>query len=84
MDGAGKANNTKTGKEVCFACVDNAKFRSDQRCGLHKTRDKLNNLVMFDKGTYDQLYKEVPTHKLITPSIVSEKPKFVDPSPGGL
>merc|ERR1712038_1921609 len=37
-----------------------------------KSRDKLNNLVLFDKGTYDKLYKEVPTYKLITPSIVSE------------
>merc|ERR1712042_550 len=37
-----------------------------------KTRDKLNNLVLFDKPTYDKLYKEVPTYKLITPSIVSE------------
>ena len=35
------------------------------------TRDKLNNLVRCDKGTYDQLYKEVPTYNLITPSIVS-------------
>merc|ERR1712054_268387 len=29
----------------------------------------------FDKGTYDKLYKEVPTYKLITPSIVSERLK---------
>merc|ERR1712099_146357 len=34
-----------------------------------------NNLVLFDKGTYDKLYKEVPTYKLITPSIVSERLK---------
>jgi len=40
-----------------------------------KTRDKLNNLVLFDKATYDKLYKEVPTYKLITPSIVSERLK---------
>merc|ERR1712029_590226 len=40
-----------------------------------KTRDKLNNLVLFDKPTYDKLLKEVPTHKLITPSIVSERLK---------
>merc|ERR1712208_20059 len=40
-----------------------------------KTRDKLNNLVLFDKNTYDKLYKEVPTYKLITPSIVSERLK---------
>merc|ERR1712147_229020 len=38
-----------------------------------KTRDKLNNLVLFDKATYDKLYKEVPTYKLITPSVVSER-----------
>ena len=44
----------------------------------------MNNLVRCDKGTYDKLYKEVPTHKLITPFIVSERLKFVDPSPGGL
>jgi len=40
-----------------------------------KGRDKLNNLVLFDKGTYDKLYKEVPAYKLITPSIVSERLK---------
>merc|ERR1712154_757899 len=40
-----------------------------------KTRDKLNNLVLFDKAIYDKLLKEVPTYKLITPSIVSERLK---------
>merc|ERR1712117_322568 len=40
-----------------------------------KSRDKLNNLVLFDKITYDKLYKEAPTYKLITPSIVSERLK---------
>merc|ERR1712173_283072 len=34
-----------------------------------KSRDKLSNLVLFDKNTYDKLYK------LITPSIVSERLK---------
>merc|ERR1711971_1214927 len=40
-----------------------------------KTRDKLNNLVLFDKPTYEKLLKEVPTYKLITPSIVSKRLK---------
>merc|ERR1712045_244482 len=40
-----------------------------------KSRDKLNNLVLFDKPTYEKLLKEVPTYKLITPSIVSERLK---------
>ena len=50
-------------------------------CGLQKwskgkVRDKLNNLVLFDKATYDKLYKEVPNYKLITPSVVSERLKI--------
>ena len=31
--------------------------------------------VLFDKATYDKLYKEVPSYKLITPSIISERLK---------
>merc|ERR1712168_642565 len=41
-----------------------------------KVRDKLNNLILFDKATYDKLYKEVPSYKLITPSVVSESLKI--------
>ncbi|XP_039259620.1 small ribosomal subunit protein eS25-like [Styela clava] len=41
-----------------------------------KVRDKLNNLVLFDKATYDKLYKEVPSYKLITPAVVSERLKI--------
>ncbi|KAK2710115.1 small ribosomal subunit protein eS25-like [Artemia franciscana] len=41
-----------------------------------KVRDKLNNLVLFDQSTYDKLLKEVPSYKLITPAIVSERMKI--------
>merc|ERR1712236_204015 len=41
-----------------------------------KVRDKLNNLVLFDKATYDKFLKEVPSYKLITPSVVSERLKI--------
>merc|ERR1711916_197734 len=41
-----------------------------------KVRDKLNNLVLFDKATYDKLLKEVPNYKLITPAVVSERLKI--------
>merc|ERR1719408_192535 len=41
-----------------------------------KVRDKLNNLVLLDKATRDKLYKEVPSYKLITPSVVSERLKI--------
>ncbi|KAJ8312751.1 hypothetical protein KUTeg_010124 [Tegillarca granosa] len=36
VDGARKANSTKTWKEVCFACVNNKEFRLAQMCGLER------------------------------------------------
>jgi len=41
-----------------------------------KVREKVNNLVIFDKATYDRLISEVPSYKLITPSIISERLKI--------
>merc|ERR1712055_204345 len=41
-----------------------------------KVRDQLNNLVLFDKATFDKFQKEVPSYKLITPSVVSERLKI--------
>ncbi|XP_047400110.1 40S ribosomal protein S25-like [Sciurus carolinensis] len=41
-----------------------------------KVQDKLNNLVLFDKATYDKLCKEVPNYKLTTPAVVSERLKI--------
>ena len=46
-----------------------------QKWSKGKVRDKLNNLILFDKATYDKLYKEEPTYKLITPAVVSERLK---------
>jgi len=40
-----------------------------------KVRDKLQNMVLFDQATYDKLYKEICSVKLITPSVVSERLK---------
>ncbi|KAM5262629.1 small ribosomal subunit protein eS25-like [Ctenodactylus gundi] len=41
-----------------------------------KVQDQLNNLVLFDKATYDKLCKEVPNYKLVTPAVVSERLKI--------
>ncbi|XP_062933620.1 small ribosomal subunit protein eS25-like [Cynocephalus volans] len=41
-----------------------------------KVRDKLNNLVLFDKVMYDKLCKQVPNYKLITPAVLSERLKI--------
>eukprot|EP00178_Gracilaria_changii_P008432 TRINITY_DN25641_c1_g1_i1.p1 TRINITY_DN25641_c1_g1~~TRINITY_DN25641_c1_g1_i1.p1 ORF type:complete len:121 (-),score=18.18 TRINITY_DN25641_c1_g1_i1:52-414(-) len=38
-----------------------------------KTREKLDNMVLFDKAAYDKLYKEVPASKVITTATVSDK-----------
>merc|ERR1711972_1300926 len=40
-----------------------------------KVKEKLQNMVMFDKATYDKMMKEIPKAKLITPSVVSERLK---------
>merc|ERR1711974_160063 len=40
-----------------------------------KVREKLNNLVLFDKA-YEKLYSEVPNYKLITPSVVGDRLKL--------
>jgi len=38
-----------------------------------KKRQKRIDVVIFDKPTYDKLYKEVPTYKLITPSVLVDR-----------
>ncbi|KAG9306630.1 hypothetical protein G9A89_004177 [Geosiphon pyriformis] len=38
-----------------------------------KVKDKANNAVILDKPTYDKLFKEVPTYKLITPSVLVDR-----------
>jgi small subunit ribosomal protein S25e len=38
-----------------------------------KVQDKINNLVLFDKATYNKLCKEVLNCKLVTPAVVSER-----------
>eukprot|EP00047_Mylnosiga_fluctuans_P001263 m.219559 g.219559 ORF g.219559 m.219559 type:complete len:110 (-) comp10190_c0_seq1:49-378(-) len=40
-----------------------------------KVRDKLNNAVLMDVSTYEKLTKEVPSYKLITPAVVSDRLK---------
>ncbi|KAK7264276.1 hypothetical protein RJT34_31883 [Clitoria ternatea] len=38
-----------------------------------KQKEKVNNMVLFDQGTYDKLLSEAPKYKLITPSILSDR-----------
>ncbi|PIA55810.1 hypothetical protein AQUCO_00700257v1 [Aquilegia coerulea] len=38
-----------------------------------KQKEKVNNMVLFDRATYDKLLTEAPKYKLITPSILSDR-----------
>ncbi|KAL2468429.1 40S ribosomal protein S25 [Forsythia ovata] len=38
-----------------------------------KQKEKVNNMVMFDKASYDKLISEAPKYKLITPSVLSDR-----------
>ncbi|RUS23168.1 S25 ribosomal protein-domain-containing protein [Endogone sp. FLAS-F59071] len=44
-----------------------------QKWSAKKVKDKANNLVILDKPTYDRLFKEVPSYKLVTPSILVDR-----------
>jgi clathrin heavy chain len=59
VDGARKANSTRTWKEVCFACVDNEEFRLAQMCGLHIVvhADELEDLINYyqSRGYFEEL-----------------------------
>ncbi|CAB4017469.1 clathrin heavy chain 1-like [Paramuricea clavata] len=59
VDGARKANSTRTWKEVCFACVDSEEFRLAQMCGLHIVvhADELEELINYyqNRGHFEEL-----------------------------
>ena len=46
-----------------------------QKWSKGKVKEKLANLVLFDKTTYEKMLTDVPKQRLITPSIISEKLK---------
>jgi small subunit ribosomal protein S25e len=48
-------------------------FTHVQKWSKGKTREKLNNAVIWDQATYNKLLKEVPAYKLITPSVVADR-----------
>ncbi|MBZ3880834.1 40S ribosomal protein S25 [Sciurus carolinensis] len=56
--------------------VNKSGGKAKKKWSKGKVQDKLNNLVLFDKATYDKLYKEVTNYKLITPAVVSQRLKI--------
>ena len=50
--------------------------RPKKKWSKGKVQDELNNLVLLDKATSDKLCKEVPNYRLITPVVISARPKI--------
>ena len=69
VDGARKANSTRTWKEVCFACVDSEEFRLAQMCSMHIVvhADELGDLIDYyqDRGYFEELIGTYIVRKLI-------------------
>ena len=59
VDAARKANNTRSWKEVCFACVEHKEFKMAQICGLHIVvhADELDEVIRFylERGHFNEL-----------------------------
>jgi small subunit ribosomal protein S25e len=47
--------------------------RFHQKWSKGKVKDKANNAVYFDSILYDKLLKDIPTAKLITPSVLVDR-----------
>merc|ERR1712113_1155653 len=70
--GANKVQKSKDAKlQAALACGRSKK----KRWSKGKVQEKLNNMVMFEKQTFDKLVKEIPKAKLITPAVISERLK---------
>ena len=65
----------KTKAEKAIAAMSGGKSKK-KKWSKGKSKDKLNNAVLFSEETYKKLYKDVPAYKMITPAIVSERLKI--------
>ncbi|KAM3377615.1 40S ribosomal protein S25-2 [Capsicum galapagoense] len=49
-----------------------SKQKKKKKWSKGKQKEKVNNMILFDKATYDKLITEAPKYKLITPSVLSD------------
>ncbi|KAG1469390.1 hypothetical protein G6F56_003285 [Rhizopus delemar] len=50
--------------------------KAKKKWSAKKVKDKANNLVILDQPTHDRLFKEVPTYKLISQSVLVDRLKL--------
>eukprot|EP00386_Alphamonas_edax_P004450 GDKI01014062.1.p2 GENE.GDKI01014062.1~~GDKI01014062.1.p2 ORF type:complete len:113 (-),score=38.47 GDKI01014062.1:126-464(-) len=75
MGTANMAPKVQKSKEQKAAAAAAGGRSKKKKWSKGKVREKMNNLVVFDKATYDKLVSEVPKSKLITPSVIAERLK---------
>merc|ERR1712139_24751 len=71
----GKSDSKKNLKDFLAKSKSGAS-KGKKKWSKGKVREKLNNMVIFDQGTYDRMMKEAATFKLVTPSAISERLKI--------
>eukprot|EP00894_Picocystis_sp_ML_P004876 jgi/Pico_ML_1/55393/g1084.t2 len=62
----------KSKEAIAKAAASSSKGKK-KKWSKGKSKEKVNNLVLFDKDTYDKLCAEVPKYKMITVSILSDR-----------
>merc|ERR1712176_998343 len=67
---AARPQKSKEAKAAAAAASSKGKKK---KWSKGKVKEKVNNMVLFDKPTYDKLISEVPKYKMITPSILSDR-----------
>jgi len=62
----------KTKEQIAAAAAAGGKAKK-KKWSKGRSRDKLNNLILFDDATYEKLMSDIPKCKLITPSVLCER-----------
>merc|ERR1711879_179763 len=65
---------TKTKAQKAAAAASSSKGKK-KKWSKGKVKDKAQNAVVLDKPTYDRIFKEIPTFKLISVSAIMERMK---------
>merc|ERR1711871_587321 len=72
----GATGNSKQNLKDFLAKSKGGAAAKKKKWSKGKVREKLNNSVCFDQGTYDRMMKEAANFKLVTPSVLSERLKI--------
>lgn len=60
-------------KEAKALAAANSSKGKKKKWSKGKMKEKVNNMVLFDKPTYEKLLAEVPKYKMITLSILADR-----------